>query len=344
MATITIRIPVVNIADVLAAPFDRIKIYRSTTGATGPFVEITTPATRLVLEPDKTVYEYVDATGDNDYYYTSSYFNSTTLAESSQGDPVQGESDPALDIISIEELKEFFLFGVDLTDDNGCPFPDTLFEFYIKSAVSWVERRLDLCLRQCVFTDSEAERLDFYRQDYYKYIRLQTDEFPIITVSAIKLVLPTEQEVIDFDPSWFQIDKASGQLEIIPGRGQLSVITLGQTGAWLPLIYGWTDYIPHVFRVSYTAGFEKGKVPPELTELVGKVASLGPLNIAGDLVVGAGIASRSISVDGIATSIGTTQSATNAGYGARILEYRREISETIKFLRRYYKGIRWVAA
>ncbi len=343
MATATVTLVVPNITSVLLN-FNQMKVYRSDTGATGVFSEITGPGTRLVLETGKTIYEFVDTTAPTDAtntYYTSTFFHSATLLESSQGDPVQGEGDPALDVISVDELKEIFLFGVDLTDDNGTDFPDTLFEFYIKAAVSWIERRVDIPLRPLVIAD---ERHDFYRQDYYKYIRLQTQEYPILDVDTVKLVLPTEQEVISFDKEWLQIQKWSGQIEIIPGRGQLSVIVLGQTGAWLPLIYGWTDYIPDVFRIAYTAGFERGQVPAELREMVGKAASFGPLNIAGDLVVGAGIAGRSMSLDGIATSVNTTQSATNSGYGARILEYRRELAETIPELRRYYKGIRMVVA
>lgn len=338
MATITVKFVVPNIAAVLQC-FDQLKVYRSPDNTVGSFVEITGPGTRITLESDKTVYEFIDNTGSSTDYYASTFFNSTDSSESSLSDATQGDGDPALDVISVEELKEIFLFGVDLSDDDGCPFPDALFEFYIKGAVSWVERRLDLKLRPCVITD---ERQDFYRQDYYKYIRLQTHEFPIISVEAIRLVLPTEQEVINFDPSWFQVQDYAGQLEIIPGRGQLSVIVLGQTGAWLPLIYGWTDFIPDVFRVDYTAGFPKGQVPHELRELVGKVASFGPLNVAGDLVVGAGIAAQNISIDGISTAVSTTQSATSSGYTARLLQYRREIKDILGDLRRYYKGVRFV--
>jgi hypothetical protein len=91
--------------------------------------------------------------------------------------------------------------------------------------------------------------------------------------------------------------------------------------------------------VAYTAGFEKGKVPFEIVDLVAKVAALGPLNVAGDLVVGAGIAAKQLSIDGIMSRIESTQSAMYAGYSARIMEYWREINATVPFLRQYYKGI-----
>ena len=69
------------------------------------------------------------------------------------------------------------------------------------------------------------------------------------------------------------------------------------------------------------------------------MASLGPLNIAGDLLGGAGVASQSLSIDGLSQSIATTSSATNAGYGARIINYERQIKDNVKSLRDFYKGI-----
>ena len=72
-------------------------------------------------------------------------------------------------------------------------------------------------------------------------------------------------------------------------------------------------------------------------------ASIGILNIAGDLIAGAGIATKSVSVPGLSQNIGTTSSATNSGYGARIGEYQKELKAMIPNLRRYYgKGTRMV--
>jgi hypothetical protein len=73
-------------------------------------------------------------------------------------------------------------------------------------------------------------------------------------------------------------------------------------------------------------------------------ASMGALNIAGDLIAGAGIATKSLSMDGLSQSISTTASATNAGYGARILQYNKEIDERMKNLRNYYLGIQMVVS
>jgi hypothetical protein len=91
-----------------------------------------------------------------------------------------------------------------------------------------------------------------------------------------------------------------------------------------------------VWKVVYKAGFLPGKCPLNIKELIGMKAAMGPLNIAGDLIAGAGIASKSIGIDGLSQSISTTSSATNAGYGARILQYNKEIKERLQRLKDYY--------
>jgi hypothetical protein len=337
MALINLSIVVASLDDVRAT-FDRIKIYRSTTGISGVYTEITNPSTRLVLEAGKVVYDYTDTTGHEDYYYKSSFFNSVSLLESSLSDATQGEGDSALDVISVEELKGNYLLGVDLTDGDGNAFPNTVYEHYIKAAVSWVEQRLDLPLRP---RRIEAEKHDFIREDYDKYIWLETDLFPVIAIEEIKLVLPGNQVVQTFTPDWIHVTKESGQIQIVPGTGTAGTILLGASGAWIPYIYGTNRMIPDAFWISYTAGFESGKIPYLLKDVVGKVASYGPLYLAGELLLGPGIASSNVGIDGLSQSVGTLASPGAGGaYSARIKAYQEEIKEAIPELIRYYKGIR----
>ena len=118
----------------------------------------------------------------------------------------------------------------------------------------------------------------------------------------------------------------------------VKVIVMCKSGFVGPYYYIYNRNIPDFFRISYTAGLDP--VPANIKDLVGKIASFGPLNIAGDLLGGAGIASQSISIDGLSQTFNTTSSATNAGYGARLLNYQREIKDVVPELRRYYKGLR----
>lgn len=334
MSVVTINISAGNI-DTLLINFDQIKVYRSTTGRTGSYPEVTTAVTRIALEAGVTTYQYHDTSGDPSYYYKRSFFHSVTGVESELSDPVQGSNDPALDIISVAELKTNYLYGIDLTDDNGIPYPDSMYEWYIKSAVSWVEHRLDLPLRP---KSVSAEKHDFYRDDYENYIYLKLREYPVLSVTQVQMVLPGESIVHDFDSSWFQLRKDSGVLHIVPGTGSASTIVFGAGGAWLPFVRASSRFVPDVFRITYTAGWEDGQLPYDIRDVVGMTAALGPLHIAGDLLGGAGIASQSLGIDGLSQSFSTTSSATNSGYGARALAYGKSLKEMIPMIRRYYKG------
>jgi hypothetical protein len=146
--------------------------------------------------------------------------------------------------------------------------------------------------------------------------------------------------VIDFPTEWIQLRPDTGQVNIVPTSGTLSQVLYTAGGSFLPLVASGRHFVPNILSVDFTAGFEDGEVPQEIRDVVGKLAAFAPLNVAGDLIVGAGIASKSISMDGLSQSINTTSSATNAGYGARLHQYSAELKMAIPVLERYYKGIR----
>jgi hypothetical protein len=102
MAVIRLTITVDDIDDTIAL-FDQIKVYRSTTGAGGPFTELTGVGTRINLVAGQSVYEYVDAAGDPGYWYKSSFFDSVSSAESSLSEARQGSVDPLY--IDVDDLR-----------------------------------------------------------------------------------------------------------------------------------------------------------------------------------------------------------------------------------------------
>lgn len=332
MALIKLNLVVPSIEDVIGF-FDRIKVYRSTTGITGVYTEVTTAGDRPTLEPGVSVYSYFDTAGAETYYYKSSFYNSVSTDESSQSAPALGEGSAALDVLSVDELKTIWLYGLDLTDDSGEPFPDTMYEHYIKYAVAWVEHRLDLKLAADVI---EGEKHHFYREDYAQFMFFQTKESPVISVEEIRLVLPGNTIAQTFPADWIHLDTDAGQIQILPGQGSIGTTLLGSSGAWMPWLAGMQRFIPDAFRIDYTAGLSP--VPHDLKEAVGMLACFGPLSTAGDLIAGAGIANVSLSIDGLSQSIGTTSSATNSGFGARTLSYTRALKDLIPALEGYYKG------
>ena len=120
---------------------------------------------------------------------------------------------------------------------------------------------------------------------------------------------------------------------------------IGNTG----LLYGFHgawQFAPQLWSVDYVAGVdENDKTFPTalLQEAIYKRAACGILNVWGDLILGAGIASQSVSIDGVSQSIGTTQSAMFGGASARIESYTKDINEQIlPSLKMKFSGIRMV--
>jgi hypothetical protein len=244
-------------------------------------------------------------------------------------------------IITPSEVKRTYLFGVDLTDDDGNEMPDELFKFYIRSAQDWLEKELGgvlLCEKEV------TERHDYHRADYQSYSFIKLFRHPVQSVESVGFQFPLSETITNFDPSWYRAEATNGIVNLLPTQGTFSTILLSQGGNFLPLFYNGLQYVPHLFVVKYKAGFKKGQVPPMIRDIIGMKAALGPLNIAGDLIAGAGIASKSISLDGLSQSIGTTSSATNAGYGARIIQYSKQIEEMLGGLKERYQGISMTVA
>ncbi len=91
MAAIKLRISVVELDNVMAV-FDRIMVFRSTTGETGVYSEITSAPTRIVLVAGTTLYEFIDTSGSPTYWYRYAFYNSVTALQGSSSPPTQPES------------------------------------------------------------------------------------------------------------------------------------------------------------------------------------------------------------------------------------------------------------
>lgn len=339
MATvIKLQIQVSKLDNVLTK-FNQMKVYRSITGISGTYTELTTAATRIPLEQGKTTYEYDDTAGEITYWYKTSYYHSGTGLESSQSEPRLGDDPATATIMSVSDLKQIYLFGLDLTNDAGEDFPDILFEWGIRWAIDWAQHLLDIKIKPTAL----EERYDYYRVDYQNWATIDLREAPVISVEEYAVTWPSNTDVIVFPEEWIHLRPDSGQVNILPTSGTLSQVLLTAGGSFMPLVASGMDFVPGVIRIKYTAGFAEGEVPMAIRDMIGKMASFAPLNIAGDLIVGAGIASKSLSIDGLSQSINTTSSATNAGYGARLVQYSKELKEVVPTLKRYYKGIRMTA-
>lgn len=95
------------------------------------------------------------------------------------------------------------------------------------------------------------------------------------------------------------------------------------------------DY-QRIFLLDYETGYENCQdVPDELRNMVKKLSTVTLMNIYGDGKLAA-IAARSVNLNSVSESISTTLSATSATFGARIIQYQKEIKEWFIQNRRKY--------
>jgi hypothetical protein len=241
--------------------------------------------------------------------------------------------------ISAADLCGRYLFGVDLTNDNGEGYLTKNIEFNIRKAQLWLQKEIPGLL---LFpTQIKSETHDYYLNDYVAYNFIKLFRYPVQSVERVAIQFPLATQTLTFDPSWYRVDSNGAQCQLVPTQGTFSSIVLGQGGNFLPLFYSGLQQVPALWQIDYTAGFAKGQIPEDILDIIGLKASIMPMNIAGDLIAGAGVASKNISLDGLSQGIVTTASAENTGYTANIKQREKEITSMLKGLKEFYTGIQF---
>lgn len=238
--------------------------------------------------------------------------------------------------LSVDFLKEVYLFGIPLQDIYGNQFSDTLLDHFLKAGIEYAQRVFQIVIDPITITE---ESHDYHSNDFLNWSYLQVFKRPIIEVSSLKMFFG-EQQLVSFPSDWIRVHNISGQIQLFPASGSAGSMIITQSGSYLPMLLGAYQYAPHVLKVSYTAGMPD--VPHDLVEYICKRATIGILQVWGDLIIGAGIANETISLDGLSQSIGTTQSPEFSGAGARIKNYQDDMKILEKRLKDTYLGVNMV--
>jgi hypothetical protein len=101
---------------------------------------------------------------------------------------------------------------------------------------------------------------------------------------------------------------------------------IGRGGAFLPLLFRETSYLPQFFQVDYTAGWPAGKLPEDIVDAVFKRCVIDILAQIGDLIYGPGVTSVSSSMDGFSESKSIVNNGQlGAVFTSRISQYRKDL-------------------
>lgn len=250
-------------------------------------------------------------------------------------------------LMTVDQLKARYLFGIDILDKDGNELPDEVFQQYIDNAISMLEHYLDLSIAK---VKDFVENKDYRLNDYVEWGYYQLNNYPVICISKMELVYfrdeNGEPEVIQSIPGeWMRLQPHDGIVRLIPNARFPANLQVSQTGNYFPEILR-SDFVPHLWRITYDYGMQDGQIPVLINQAIGFMAATQALIIGGNLVLGAGIAGSSISLDGLNQSIQTTQSAENSAYSATIKEYEMKLNgktkddpySILRILYNYYVG------
>ena len=230
-------------------------------------------------------------------------------------------------------LREYYLFGVPLEDMYGNKMKEGMLDHYIKSAVQHAQRMLQIVIEP---VDIVEEVHDYNIGDYSNWAFLQLHKRPVQSIASMGMHFG-DRKMFDIPLDWIRKYELSGQIQLFPVSGSAGSMIITQNGSFMPFSIGMYANAPGIWRVSYRAGMDE--IPEDLVEYIMKRASVGILQVWGDLIIGAGIANQTLRIDGLSQSIGTTQSPEFSGAGARIKNYMDDMKELEKRLKDTYLGI-----
>ena len=351
--------------------FDVVLVYRAPAKG-GPYTHLTVPPGGIELNVGTTVYEFVDEDGTDDHWYKTSYYNTTTSAESPRSEPIRGgtagtrvgytfrnyapEFGEWGEVLTADDIRYTYMFGIDAVAQNAAAdeFTDEQFSFFVDEAVGDFENYLKIDIRRrkyktrpdpadvrspvwrtgVDYTDLE-DPYDFDPRLWEQYGFLQLRHYPVINVHRAALLTVVGGEIMDLIArGWLRVHRKYGQLNFFPMTGTASFGPFGVHGnIWRA---GMNQPYPGGFIIDYETGYETSDfVPRGLRNVIGMWATVKALDTIGDGLL-AGFSSQSVSLDGLSESFSSTQSATSAYFGARIKSYIDQIDTWLQRNRHQY--------
>jgi hypothetical protein len=257
-------------------------------------------------------------------------------------------------LITVDKLKETYLFGsLHFPDYRGKDLSDEALQTFINNSISLLEHDLDIAIQP----RKKVEFKDYFGNDYQDWGFLSLNNVPVIELESLRVVYlktddnanPGEEKfetVLDIPKQWIRLDPDAGSIRLLPNNKFPGRLAVGAGGSFYPELFNRHMMVPHLWEATYTHGFKPGCVPSLINAAVGLLASIFVMNILGDLIIGAGIAGTSLTLDGLSQSIQTTASAENHGFSAKVKDYARQLygdrtigsTGIIEAIRNFYKG------
>lgn len=223
------------------------------------------------------------------------------------GNDSTGQFQRYMPLPTAEKLKQRALFGIPLRSQlTGETISDETLKYYIDAAVSELEHELDLYITPVTF----EEKHDYNRHEFnwsYNYTKLQHGN--VLSINKVELSftnMPSINGFINFPLEMVHIMHQEGVMQLVPATGAaLSGYSLAAFGGaqFYALWQAGMQQFPGAVRINYTSGFEDGKIPAAVVDLIENMAAYKILTFIGPLLFPH--TSIGISIDGTSQSVGT---------------------------------------
>lgn len=238
-----------------------------------------------------------------------------------------------------------YMFGLSVQDpQTGEPMGDEFYLHTLENAVAQAEQKFDIA----IFPRIETEHHDYNSTEFNSYMHTRVHKRPIIQLEGVRLEI-NGRKMYAYPSNWWHVYHLSGHVEVMPSPlsqaniGMLSGYPVG--GPFGTIIRG--NRAPQMIEVSYVAGLlprksatynRQWEMPATLQKVILKLAIREIFELWGRLLIQPGLASTSLSIDGISQSMGTTQSAMYGAVSADINQINQDIAELEKDLHGYFGG------
>jgi len=244
-------------------------------------------------------------------------------------------------VFSPSELLESYFWGIPTCTSTGGELPKKTIKEKIQIAQVNIETWLSI---QFVPQIIEEEK-DFIRREYESAWGFVMATYPIVEPYKMYGFINQTQQ-IDMPNEWLSVRNLndgktfSRNLYIVPGgRGSMQ-FNSGSISGLSPNL-GWfgASSIPNYWKIKYKTGYDDLSKVMDVVDFVGKYASIPLLGMLGDVLLGIGVSSQSLSLDGISQSVSLNKSAQAGVFGGRINMYLTDLKDNFTRIDKQYRGI-----
>lgn len=187
-----------------------------------------------------------------------------------------------------------------------------------------------------IFTDTDFDKIVspltyFVPRTQGSWVQIQFPWPQLLRIDSLYGAIANTR-VIDIDLEWIEHSEQGGLVQLVPFNQEIAFDFVGLI--WVNAIRGATE-LPNFWHYNAIVGLRDA--PCEIQELVGKVAAIKALVIAGQ-ALRPGVGSVSLSRDGVSESVSYTTSAQYGIYTGTISAYKDWVQEQEAKLRAKYRG------